>query len=271
MVNNNRLHTLLSNPEQVHADDLELLEKIIKKYPYFQAARSIYLKGLYNEQSPSYNKELQITAAHTTDRSVLFDFITSDVFIQNRISEQIKQQQEQLEQIEVDEEEVVVRTTDLNADKNFSQVANEDLFEKKKEAASEVLDFTKNEKHSFQEWLKLTTVTPIERNPKQKEEVAEKETEENLERLEKMKRVDEFLAAKPRITPRKTGPIETPSLDTADSGQHLMTETLAKVYLAQKNYDKAIKSYQILKLQHPEKSGFFADRIREIENLQSNT
>jgi hypothetical protein len=50
-----------------------------------------------------------------------------------------------------------------------------------------------------------------------------------------------------------------------------MTETLAQVYAAQKNYEKAIKSYEILVLQHPEKSSFFADRIQEIKNLQSNS
>jgi hypothetical protein len=50
-----------------------------------------------------------------------------------------------------------------------------------------------------------------------------------------------------------------------------MTETLAQVYLAQKNFSKAIQAYQILVLQHPEKSGYFADRIREIKNIQSNT
>jgi hypothetical protein len=271
-MNKERLHTIISNPGQLHADDLELLGNAIKKYPYFQAARSVYLKGLYNAQSPSYNKELQVTAAHTTDRSVLFDFITSEEFIQNRISEQIKQQQERLEGIEVDIEEVHVRITDLNADKDFAQVTDEDLFEKKKEAPTEVLEFTKDEKHSFHEWLKLTRVNPIEREePQQSSTPIETEVAEDPERMKKMKRIDDFLAAKPRIKPRKSGPIETPSIQPIDSGKQLMTETLAKVYLAQKNYEKAITSYQVLILQHPEKSGFFADRIREIETLQSTT
>jgi hypothetical protein len=271
-MNKERLHTIISNPDQLHADDLELLASVIKKYPYFQAARSVHLKGLYNEQSPSYNKELQVTAAHTTDRSVLFDFITSDVFIQNRISEQIKQQQDHLEGIEVDLEEVHVRITDLNADKNFDQVTDKDLFEKKKEEPNEVLEFTKDEKHSFHEWLKLTGVNPIQRvEPQPSPAPLEKSIPEDPERIEKMKRIDDFLAAKPRIKPRKSGPVETPSIQPIDSGKQLMTETLAKVYLAQKNYEKAITSYQVLILHHPEKSGFFADRIREIETLQSTT
>ncbi|MDB9796535.1 hypothetical protein OAB55_01845, partial [Flavobacteriaceae bacterium] len=47
----------------------------------------------------------------------------------------------------------------------------------------------------------------------------------------------------------------------------LMTETLAKVYLQQKNYKKAIQAYKILILKNPEKSGFFADQIRAVEKL----
>jgi hypothetical protein len=47
-----------------------------------------------------------------------------------------------------------------------------------------------------------------------------------------------------------------------------MTETLARVYLEQKNYDKALQSYKILSLKYPEKSGFFADQIKRIKILQ---
>ncbi len=50
--------------------------------------------------------------------------------------------------------------------------------------------------------------------------------------------------------------------------ESLMTETLARIYLEQKNYDKAIQSYKILSLKYPEKSSFFANQIKAIEQLQ---
>ena len=49
-----------------------------------------------------------------------------------------------------------------------------------------------------------------------------------------------------------------------------MTETLARVYLQQKNYKKALQAYHILILNYPEKSGFFADQIRAIKKLENN-
>ena len=74
----------------------------------------------------------------------------------------------------------------------------------------------------------------------------------------------------PKITPARelvdtpVKPIEIP--DTT----HLMTETLARVYLEQKKYQKAIQAYEILILKYPEKSSFFADRIQNIKILQQN-
>ena len=47
-----------------------------------------------------------------------------------------------------------------------------------------------------------------------------------------------------------------------------MTETLARIYVEQKNYKKAIQSYKILSLKYPEKSSFFAIQIRAVEQLQ---
>ena len=46
----------------------------------------------------------------------------------------------------------------------------------------------------------------------------------------------------------------------------LVTETLANIYADQENYDKAIKAFEKLQLKYPEKSVYFAGRIKEIQN-----
>jgi len=53
--------------------------------------------------------------------------------------------------------------------------------------------------------------------------------------------------------------------------EELMTETLAKVYVKQKKYNKALLAYKILSLKYPEKNSFFADQIKEIKKLKQNT
>jgi hypothetical protein len=258
-----RVNALMAQPENVEAADLAILRETIAAYPYFQAARSLYLRGLKTENSPLYNKELQVTASHTADRSVLFDYITSAFFTQHKVSNHIKQQQNLLSDIEV-ESELVMVAHKLNTDPNHRNDSS--VFETKRAVTAQPLEFTKNEKHSFGEWLKITHLKPIERNPSQAIPDSE-----NEERAKRMQRIESFLQDRPRIKPIKNQPHTGNLAEQNPVSDQLMTETLAQVYLAQKNFSKAIQAYQILVLQHPEKSGYFADRIREIKNIQSNT
>ena len=71
---------LINKPDVINEKQTEALAKVLEEFPYFQSARAIQLKGLYNQNSFKYNAALKTTAAYTTDRSVLFDFITSDTF-----------------------------------------------------------------------------------------------------------------------------------------------------------------------------------------------
>jgi hypothetical protein len=47
------------------------------------------------------------------------------------------------------------------------------------------------------------------------------------------------------------------------------TETLAGIFLQQKNYEKALVAYKKLSLKYPEKSIYFATQIEEIEKIKN--
>lgn len=139
------------------------------------------------------------------------------------------------------------------------------------------LDFSLSEKHSFQEWLQLSRTEPIDRsNELSAQEKAEKEAAEKAkqeeERLKKAEIIDKFIESNPKISPIKPG-TNAPVVQiesSSDDNSYLMTETLARVYLEQKKYTKAIQAYEILILKYPEKITFFADRISDIKILQQN-
>ena len=129
------------------------------------------------------------------------------------------------------------------------------------------LPFTKSERHSFSEWLQLTSFKPIER----KAETTEEPAKQALDKKKKFELLDKFIESRPKIVPSEEKTTKVAIKESVKFHKtELMTETLAKVYLEQKKYKKAIQSYKILSLKYPEKSGFFADRIREVKQLQKD-
>ncbi|WP_034919239.1 hypothetical protein [Gillisia sp. CAL575] len=286
-MNSKELTSLFANSASVKNSEIAVLEPILEKFPFFQAARATYLKGLYSQNSPRYNSELKRTAAHTLDRSVLFDFITSANFLQDKVALQIKNQEENLRNITVFEPEEVFGTKSLAINEAIKmkqiesdQVMDPFLFEKLNEQTSsetpkenipeapsikigKPLEFNTEESHSFSEWLSLTRASPIERN-------TSKQKLNSPLRSRKSQLIDNFISKSPKIKPNKPASNSNIALDRTVPPEALMTETLARVYLEQKNYKKAIQAFKILSLKNPEKSGFFADQIRAIKKLQEN-
>jgi hypothetical protein len=84
--------------------------------------------------------------------------------------------------------------------------------------------------------------------------------------------LDRFLETNPRIEAKADITIDqlediTEKIDSREEG--LVSETLAKIYLSQKYYTKAILIYEKLSLKYPEKSSYFAAQIEKIEELIS--
>ena len=274
------LTALLQHPASITPTQTTELKELLDRYPYFQAARAVRLKGLRNENSLHYNKELKLTAAYTIDRGVLFDLITSPEFEQDQIASQIKKQEQSQKEILVPAEEpkeedpvaldqaLKKKLREEEAQKLEDSIPSESKKDEQEEIRQDVLElgkpllFNKEENHSFTEWLKLTAAKPLEREP------LNPENEKNRSR--KFELIDEFISKSPKINPAVPGNKANLAEERLVSPEALMTETLARVYLEQKNYKKAIQAYKILILKNPEKSGFFADQIRAIEKIQEH-
>ena len=133
-----------------------------------------------------------------------------------------------------------------------------------------------SEKHSFAEWLQIlkNKEADTEKQEGQKQEPKEQtEDKRKLPLAKKIELLDSFVEKLPEIKRKNlySAPTEKPTVRPGEYGGEnddmLVTETLAKVYISQKHYQKAIKAFEILKLKYPEKSSFFADQISEVRNL----
>ena len=273
---------LINKPDAIHEKQTEALEKVLEEFPYFQSARAIQLKGLYNQNSFKYNAALRITTAYSTDRSVLFDFITSDTFtsIHKSLYDRKALEIQEIEVIDsetlisAEKSELIINTLErsiLTSIKEASPIETEysSTTVEEKLAIGTPLDFSKKEQHSFQEWLQLSRMEPIKRESEQPTNkpalIVDADKRKNKELI------DKFIETSPKISAVKHGVPYSVSFDlNAADNSSLMTETLARVYLEQKKYQKAIQAYEILILKYPEKSSFFADSISDIKILQNN-
>ena len=268
---------LINKPDAINEKQTESLTHVLEDFPYFQSARALRLKGLYNQNSFKYNQALKVTAAHTTDRTVLFDFITSDTFTAIQKGYYDKKVLELLDINVVDSEIIattIEETVKVYLETPAPTLTQEDTttdskIAKEKLEIGKPLDFASDEKHSFQEWLQLSRIQPIVRKDTEDEKITF--ASKNETQKKKLELIDKFIETNPKIPAVKHGSA-TPSTFDLNKEDHsmLMTETLAKVYLEQKKYQKAIQAYEILILKYPEKISFFADRISDITILQQN-
>ncbi|REC63183.1 hypothetical protein DRF65_05890 [Chryseobacterium pennae] len=106
--------------------------------------------------------------------------------------------------------------------------------------------------NTWQSWLKIDRVDEV---VKEKEEIKEKA-------------IENFIENNPRISQLKEESSYVVK-EKNDDISHLMTETLANLYVEQKLYSKAIKAFGILIKKYPEKKEYFETKIKEIKDFRS--
>jgi len=109
--------------------------------------------------------------------------------------------------------------------------------------------------NTWQSWLKID-----------RSEAQPKADEISITEI-KNKVIENFIEKEPKISKLKEES-DFVIKERTDDISHLMTETLANLYVEQKLYAKAIKAYYILAEKHPDKTAYFEEKINEIKALR---
>ncbi|GEM_PF-374944 len=100
----------------------------------------------------------------------------------------------------------------------------------------------------------------------EKKDVIQDESEKTVH---DSKLIEDFLKSEPRIVPKPD--FDDSKEDLAENSikedSEIVTESLAKIYMQQKLYGKAINIYEKLSLKYPKKSAYFASQIDKINKL----
>ena len=221
-------------------DTLSRLSKVIAEYPYFQTAHLLHTLNLLQLKDAYFLFALRRTAICAPDRRQLFFRIEKDFF--------------DTELIQSLEEET------LSHDSPF-----------------EIIDTFLSESKGKKDLKR----TEIESSPISTDYVSYflsgKTENEEAPPLQHQETIDKFLEKeaispmKIRLKQKSEGENELPEpFPESTNSDGFFSETLAKIYVKQKKYDKALEIIRKLNLHYPEKNRYFADQIRFLEKLIIN-
>jgi hypothetical protein len=217
---------------------------MVDDFPFFHAVRMLYLKNLAVLDDIRFEKELKKMSIHVPDRKRLYTLI-NDRGIAGRKNTNKEQPTVSVSKTEdvFDVVDQVLTIPDppvspsVAADYSGWLEANrEDLpsldgTENRMKHQELIDSFMENESKQFSQRLGAIAA----------KEAAKSENEHEIS---------------VNNTPEKT------SLDDS-----YFTDTLARVYINQKRYEKALEIIRALNLKYPEKNIYFADQIRYLEKI----
>jgi len=241
---------IIDNPSSINKEMLHDLQDYVKECPYSQTFRMLYLKGLDNVQDVRFGNELKTTSLYVTNRRNLFQFITKRI--------------EKLERKdEVKDEQPIAVEQPINPETKGPEIVSKPT---EKEVAVTIADIEAYLEGKTDDSLS-DLASPVKDNPlpllKHQDLIDNflqaSETSDIYVRMDKQEAAVEKKAEEPKQAD-----------EPKNESEEFFTETLARIYIKQHKFEKAIKIFKRLSLKYPEKSIYFVDQIRFFEKLIEN-
>ena len=244
----------------------------------FNLIQKIDISNIVIEDSDHQKLVVEEVLEHTDSTKELNILKATELLIENsdsEISETGIQQKNKPNAEDVLENEIAKQVVGAIVEKQMFNLSDTQLLFKQNK-----------EPETFTDWLRL-----IQKSNKQlsAENILDTNTENNTDiktRLEKGKIITQEsalnkklknLALIDKIIENSPGQIKikddqkfySPEHNAKESlleNEHLVSETLAKIYALQGSVNKAVRAYEILSLKFPQKSAYFASLIQKLKN-----
>lgn len=251
-----QIYAWMDDSSSLTTDTLEELRLEVSKYPYFQPLWFLYLKNLYQVKDKQFFSVLEAASVNVADRKKLFYYLSMVEGLWNHVYQHyatLKQDDSHQEQSDT-----------ISLIDSFLSEFSPELLEQKPHVTAE-------------KKARLVAATTDYASLL----LSDEQLETSDAQFEHHGLIDSFITyADDSDTMRKQFNAENDAseetiqllnqeMDILDE-EDLLTESLAKIYIKQKRYYKAIEIIRKLSLKYPEKSIYFADQIRFLETLITN-
>ncbi|WP_262279292.1 tetratricopeptide repeat protein [Hallella absiana] len=247
----------IQHPELLDRETVYDLRSLLALYPYYQNARLLLLRNLYLLHDPSFNEELRQAAIYITDRKVIFNLVEAAHY-------QLKTDRQESSQPHSQDKAENKGDRTISLINNFLDTIPEEEKEKEKPKKTKRKPTPADAAVDYVAYLLET------------EDDDEQETPQEQPQLKGQDLIDNFInndkgKIKLKDTPEYLPKIEEDgNKDSVKEDKSYFTETLAKIYIKQGRYEKALEIIQQLNLNYPKKNAYFVDQIRFLEKLILN-
>lgn len=268
------LQQYIQHPEQLDRGTLYELRALTAQYPYYQPARLLLLKNLYLLHDSTFDEELRRAAMYIADRRKLFDLVEAAHY-------QLRQKKASGDEILADNGNPTKQPTSqpstLNPhpstpDKDRTAKLIDDFLDQiPQEEDSSSSDAKQPAPHRKPTVADATGDYMAYLVAMESEEEKDEE-EKNSPQMKGQDLIDDFLNNDDGKMELKDEPEYEPEIEEEenDDDSGYFTETLARIYIKQGRYSKALEIIRRLNLIYPKKSRYFADQIRFLEKLIIN-
>ena len=235
------INGLLNHPERMNSEVLYQLRTVVARYPYFRAARVLLLQCLFLLQDVDFERELRRSAFYLSpsDRRDLWIFVHGNPHPSPAVGTLPSS---------------FDRAQSIPSSSDRAQSIIDTYLQSMPEEPQTLLADTPSATDYLASIGWTTDDEPLDM-------LLPPESPESLDSLESLGPLEPL------------EPLESPAPSTSpETGlqPQFLTETLARIYIKQKKYDRALEIIRSLYLNFPEKSIYFADQLRFLEKLVRN-
>ncbi len=244
-----RITELIKHPERLDRDTLYELRSLVALYPYYQTVRLLMLQNLYLLHDPTFDEELRRAAIYVTDRKKLFNLVEAPHYQLRKVTSMPTAQPVSAE----GKENRTISLIDNFLDSIPKDEEKPATTKRKPTPADAAVDYVAY-------LLETEGEKPVEEIP----EMRGQALIDSFINSDKKK----FVLSDEPIQP----PVPEPEPVEEPEGveEEYFTETLARIYIKQGRYSKALEIIRRLSLQVPKKNAYFADQIRFLEKVIIN-